>query len=188
MFEKEINKAVEVLKKGGVIVYPTDTIWGIGCDATNEKAVKKIYELKKRQEQKTMIVLICKKESLSKLIEDVPPLAFDLIDSWEKPLTIIYDGAKNLAKNLIREDKSVAVRVSKDEFSRRVIEQLGKPLVSTSANKSGEKAPLFFSEIQEDILTGADYVVNLYHDSMNEVKASTIIRLHNNGNFEVIRP
>ena len=188
MMEKEINNAVKILKKGGVIIYPTDTIWGIGCDATNEKAVKKVYALKKRLEEKTLIILICKKESISNLVDDVPPIAYDLIDSWQKPLTIVYEGAKNLAKNLIRNDKTVAIRVSKDEFSRRVIEKFGKPLVSTSANESGEKTPLFYSEISDSIINGADYVVDLYHDSMNDVKASTIIKLHKDGNFEVLRP
>jgi L-threonylcarbamoyladenylate synthase len=188
MIEQEIDNAVKVLKNGGIIVYPTDTIWGIGCDATNEKAVKKIYALKKRLEEKTMIVLICKKESLEKFVENVPPIAYDLIESWEKPLTIVYDGAKNLASSLIRGDKSVAIRVSRDEYSRKLISKLGKPLISTSANRSGEKAPLFFKEIDKEILDGVDYVVNLYHDSMNEVKASTIIRLHHDGNFEVLRP
>lgn len=188
MMEKEINKAVEVLRKGGIIVYPTDTIWGIGCDATNEKAVKKIYDLKKRLEKKTMIVLICKSESLKKYIDKLPNIAFDLIESWDKPLTIVYDGAMNIAKNLISDDNSVAIRVSKDEFSQKVIDRLGKPLVSTSANKSGEKPPIFFKNIDNEILEGVDHVVNLFHDSLNEVKPSTIIRLHQDGNFEVLRP
>jgi L-threonylcarbamoyladenylate synthase len=185
--EKEINKAIEVLKKGGVIVYPTDTIWGIGCDATNEKAVNKVYKLKKRLEKKTMIVLICKSESISNFVKKVPPIAYDLIESWEKPLTIIYKGAQNLAKNLIREDKTVAIRVSKDEFSQRLIAKYGKPLVSTSANESGEIAPLFYKDIDSNIINGADYVVDLYHNSMNDMKPSTIIKLENDGNFEIIR-
>jgi len=185
--EQEINKAVEVLRKGGIIIYPTDTIWGIGCDATNEKAVKKIYTLKKRLEKKTMIILLCKKDGLDNFVEELPYIAYDLIDSWDKPLTIVYEGAKNLAKNLINTDKTVAIRVSKDEFSQRVIEKLGKPLVSTSANASGNKTPLFFKDIDPIILDGVDYVVDLYHNSMNELKASTIIRLHKDGNFEVLR-
>ena len=188
MMDEEIDKTVEVLKKGGIIVYPTDTIWGIGCDATNEKAVKKIYALKHRLEKKKMIVLICKPESLNKFIDKVPPIAYDLIESWDKPLTIIYSGAMNLAKNLIEDDKSVAIRVSKDEFSQRVIKKLGKPLVSTSANHSGEAAPIFFKSITSEILEGVDYVVDLYHDSLNTVKPSTIIKLLKSGNFEVIRP
>lgn len=185
--EKEIEKAVEVLQKGGIIVYPTDTIWGIGCDATNEKAVKKVYALKKRLEKKTMIVLISESESIKKFVNHVPPIAYDLIDSWEKPLTIIYKGAKNLANNLIHDDKSVAIRVSKDEFSRKLITKFGKPIVSTSANESGEDTPLFFKDIDQNILDGVDYIVDLYHNSMNEMKASTIIKLENDGNFEIIR-
>lgn len=185
--EKEIDKAVEVLKKGGIIIYPTDTIWGIGCDATNEKAVNKVYKLKKRLEKNTMIVLICKTDSLNKFVNQVPPIAFDLIDSWQKPLTIIYHGAKNIAKNLIRNDNTVAIRVSKDDFSRKLIAKFGKPIVSTSANESGEKAPLFFKDIDQNILTGVDYVVELYHNSMNDMKPSTIIKLENDGNFKIIR-
>lgn len=188
MIEKEINKAVEVLQEGGVIVYPTDTIWGIGCDATNEKAVSKIYDLKRRVENKTMIILIHEKESLENYVEEIPPIAYDLIDSWEKPLTIVYEGAKNLAKSLIRDDNTVAIRVSRDEFSQKLIEKLGKPLISTSANESGEPAPLFFRSIEHKILDRVDHVVGIYHDTMNEVKPSTIIRLHKDGNFDVIRP
>jgi L-threonylcarbamoyladenylate synthase len=188
MKEQEIIKTIEVLRKGGVIVYPTDTIWGIGCDATNEKAVRKIYEIKRRLEKKTMIVLVWEKHCIQKFVANVPPIAFDLIDTWQKPLTIVYDGAKNIAKSLIREDKTVAIRVSKDEFSQQVIARFGRPLVSTSANISGDPSPLFFNDIEQSILDQADYVVNLYHDSMNEIKPSTIIRIHENGNFEVLRP
>lgn len=187
MIEKEITKAVDVLRKGGVIIYPTDTIWGIGCDATNEKAVKKIYDIKRRLEEKTMIVLLSDKSELKDYLKTVPPIALDLIDSWKKPLTIVYDGAENLAKNLIRDDNTVAMRISRDEFSQKVIQQLGKPLVSTSANRSGEKAPLFYKSITKEILNSVDHIVNLYHDSMNDVKPSTIIRLYENGNFEVLR-
>ncbi len=185
--EKEIDKAIEVLRKGGIIIYPTDTIWGIGCDATNEKAVNKIYMLKKRLEKKTMIVLICKNESLKNYVSHVPSIAYDLINSWDKPLTIIYKGAKNLTKNLIRDDKTVAIRVSQDEFSQKLIAKFGKPLVSTSANESGYSAPLFFKDIDQNILNGVDYIVNLYHNSINDMKPSTIIKLENDGNFEIIR-
>ena len=185
--EEEIDKALEILKNGGVIVYPTDTIWGIGCDATNEKAVNKVYKLKKRLEKKTMIVLVSKSDELNNFVKIVPPIAFDLIDSWKKPLTIIYKGAQNLAKNLIRSDNTVAIRVSKDEFSQKLIEKFGNPLVSTSANESGENAPLFYKDIEDSILNGVDYVVDLYHNSMNDMKPSTIIKLENDGNFEIIR-
>lgn len=185
--EEELIKAEKVLRKGGIIVYPTDTIWGIGCDATNEKAIKKIYSLKKRLEKKTMIALICKSKNLDNYIKNVPVIAYDLIDNWDKPLTIVFKGAKNLAKNLIRDNDSVAIRVSKDEFSQKLIQKLGKPLVSTSANESGEQAPLFFKDIDKQILDGVDYVVNLYHDSMNEVKPSTIIAINEDGSFDIIR-
>ena len=185
--EEELLNAEKVLRKGGIIVYPTDTIWGIGCDATNEKAIKKIYSLKKRLEKKTMIALICKSENLDKYIDNVPVIAYDLIDNWDRPLTIVFKGAKNLAKNLIRDNNSVAIRVSKDEFSQKLIQKLGKPLVSTSANESGDAAPLFFKDIDKEILNGVDYVVNLYHDSMNEVKPSTIIEISEDGSFDILR-
>lgn len=186
--EVEIKNALEVLKSGGTIIYPTDTIWGIGCDASSEKAVQKVYKLKRRNEDKTMIVLLDDAEKIRKYVKKIPSIAFDLIDSWEKPLTIIYDGAKNLAPNLIREDNSVAIRITKDEFSNRLIKEFGRPIVSTSANISGDSAPLYFNQIRKELLEEADYVVNLYHNSMNEMKASTIIRLDMDGSFEVLRP
>ena len=186
--EVEIKKALEVLKSGGTIIYPTDTIWGIGCDATSERAVQKVYKMKRRNEEKTMIVLLDDAEKIRKYVKKIPPIAFDLINTWEKPLTIIYDGAKNLAPNLIREDLSVAIRITKDEFSNRLIREFGRPIVSTSANISGDSAPLYFNQIRKELLAEADYVVDLYHNSMNEMKASTIIRLDMDGSFEVLRP
>jgi L-threonylcarbamoyladenylate synthase len=185
--DEEIEKSLQVLKQGGIIIYPTDTIWGIGCDATNTKAVRRIYQLKKRQEQKTFIVLLADKNSIPDFVDDVPEIAWDLLESYEKPLTIIYKNAKNLAKNLIRQDKTIAIRVTRDEFSRRLIEEFGKPIVSTSANISGGENPLTFNMISETILNKVDYVVDLYHQSMNEVKPSTIIKFHDNGEFEIIR-
>ena len=185
--EEEIKNAVEVLKKGGVIVYPTDTIWGIGCDATNAKAINKIHKIKRRVEEKTMIVLVSKMETINNYVSEVPETAFDLIETWSKPLTIVYNGAKNLAKNLVRDNDTVAIRVSKDEYSRRLIEAFGKPIVSTSANESGKKSPIFYKDIDSYILDNADYVVNLYHNTMNEVKPSTIIKIENGGSFKIIR-
>lgn len=186
--EADLKNALEVLKKGGTIIYPTDTIWGIGCDATSEKAVQKIYKLKRRNEEKTMIVLIDNPDKLKDYVKEIPEIAYDLIEDWQKPLSIIYQGAKNLAPNLIRDDGSVAIRITKDEFSNRLVKAFGKPIVSSSANISGDITPLYFNQIRKEILKEADYVVNLYHNSMNEMKASTIIKLEMDGSFEVIRP
>lgn len=185
--DEEIEKSLKVLKEGGIIVYPTDTIWGIGCDATNAKAVRRIYQLKKREKHKTFIVLLSDKNSIPDYVENVPDISWDLLDSYQKPLTIIYKNAKNLAKNLIRYDNTIAIRVTRDEFSRRLIEEFGKPIVSTSANFSGDKNPLIFQMISESILKSVDYVVDLYHQSMNEVKPSTIIKFYDHGDFEIIR-
>ncbi len=185
--DEEIKKAVKALKDGSIIVYPTDTIWGIGCDATNNKAVRRIYQLKKRIGHKTFIVLLSDKEQISDYVDDVPEIAWDLLDSYEKPLTIIYNNAKNLAKNLISEDKTIAIRITRDEFSKRLIEEFGKPIVSTSANFSGDFNPLTYNMIAKGILEGVDHVVDLHRKSMNEVKPSTIIRFHENGEFEIIR-
>ena len=186
--EQDIKKATEALKKGGIIIYPTDTIWGIGCDATNEKAVKKIYQIKKREGGKTLIILLDDKEKIKDYVKEVHHCAYDLMDSWEKPLTIIYPGAKNLAKNLIREDGTVAIRITKDPFSKELIKEFGKPIVSTSANFSGDVAPLYYNMISEELIEKADYTVGLFHDSMNEMKASTIIRINDDCSFDVIRP
>ena len=184
--DEEIKKAVKVLKDGGIIVYPTDTIWGIGCDATNAKAIKRIYQLKKRKEKKTFIVLVSDENQITDYVDDVPEIAWDLLKSYDRPLTIIYNNAKNLAKNLIREDNTIAMRVTRDEFSKRLIEDFGKPIVSTSANISGQKTPANFFEISEEILKGVDYVVNLHQSNKNK-NPSTIIKIDLDGKVEVIR-
>ena len=186
--EKEINRCIEVLKKGGTILYPTDTIWGIGCDATNEKAVDKIYRLKKRINIKSLIILLDSAESISKYVKTIPAIAWDLMDSVDKPLTIIYPNAQNLPKNVVADDNSIAIRIVKEEFCIRLIRSFGKPIVSSSANISGEPAPLVFKCVSKEILKGVDYVVNLYQDRLQEVKPSRIIKLNENGEFNIIRP
>jgi len=185
--EEEIKKVLEVLRKGGIIIYPTDTVWGIGCDATNDKAVQKIFRLKKRMSLKAMIVLICKVENIESIVESVPSIAYDLMDSWDKPLTIVYDNPKNLAKKLISADKTIGVRVSKNKFNQELIEQLGHPIVSTSANYSGKPTPLFFNDIDKKLLEEVDYVVDWEREKVTTVKPSTVIRIHPDGNFDVIR-
>lgn len=185
--EKELEKTLKIVAKGGLILYPTDTIWGIGCDATNAKAVKKIYTIKNRIESKNMIILLADYDQLEKYVDFVPPIAADLIQSFNKPLTIIYEGAKKLASNLIADDGTIAIRIVKHEFCRALIRKLGKPLVSTSANFSGTPSPLFFRYIPEQLKTKVDYVVNLEQDVTIANKASTIIKLEKSGKYSVIR-
>ena len=183
----EAIRAFEVLKKGGTILYPTDTIWGIGCDATNEKAVNKIYQIKQRPESKSLIILLNNKESLEKYMEKVPLIAFDLIEQIEKPLTIIYPKAKNLPTNLFTKDGSIAIRITKNDFCSKLIQLLDSPLVSTSANTSGELPPLIFKQVSNYIKSKVDYTVNLSQSEIKEMKASTIIRFINDFEFEVVR-
>ena len=185
--QQEIKKTLDILYAGGIILYPTDTIWGIGCDASNEKAVQKIYEIKKRADSKSMLILIDDATRIPSYVEEMPELAWDLIELSEKPLTIIYSGAKNLAKNLIAEDDSVGIRVSRDEFTQELIRRFKKPIVSTSANISGQPAPAFFDEISEEIKSSVDYVVNHRQDDFTKSTPSGIIKLGVNGEVKVIR-
>lgn len=186
--KNEIKNAIEVLRQGGVILYPTDTIWGLGCDATNEKAVQRIYSIKKRAESKSMLVLIDSDAKLQAYIDVVPEMAWDLIALSDKPLTIIYPGAKNLASNLISEDRTIGIRVTSEVFSKTLCERFRKPIVSTSANISGAKAPPCFKEISPEIIEAVDYVVNFRQDDTTPAKASSIIKLGVGNEIEIIRP
>jgi L-threonylcarbamoyladenylate synthase len=187
LMKDEILKAFEVLKKGGVILYPTDTVWGLGCDATKSKAVDKIFRIKKRPEKKSLILLLDQYEKLYQYVDDVPEIAFDLMNSIKTPLTIVYPHAKNIAKNLITEEGSLAIRVVKDEFCRKLISLLNKPLVSTSANISGQPTPLIFNKISPEILKNVDYVVNYAQTRIDQVKPSTIIKFNEKGEYEIVR-
>lgn len=184
---EDIKKACEVMAAGGIILYPTDTIWGIGCDATNEKAVQRIYELKRRADNKAMLVLMDSEAKLNMYVSDVPDIAWDLISVSDKPLTIIYSSAKNLATNLLAADGSVGIRITSEEFSRKLCERFRKPLVSTSANVSGDPSPTNFSEISEEIKAGVDYIVNYRQDDMSKAAPSGIIKLGEGGLVQVIR-
>jgi L-threonylcarbamoyladenylate synthase len=186
--EQEIQKCFEVLNKGGTILYPTDTIWGIGCDATNFRAVEKIYKVKKRLETKSLIILVDDPAKIERYVKEIPAITWDLMKNVEKPLTIIYPNARNLPKNVVGEDNSIAIRVARNEFCTRLIREFGKPIVSSSANVSGEPAPLVFRCVSENIKKSVDYVVNLYQDVLQEVKPSRIIKLKENGEFNIIRP
>ncbi|MFD2541140.1 L-threonylcarbamoyladenylate synthase [Lacinutrix gracilariae] len=183
---QEIKKTIEVLKQGGIILYPTDTVWGIGCDATNAEAVAKIYKLKKRIETKAMICLVADDRMLKKYVKTVPDAAQSIFDIAEEPITIIYDDAQNLAPNLIAEDKTIAIRIPDDEFCYQICRKLNGAIVSTSANISGAPTPKSFKEISQEIIKGVDYVVNLHHEK-KATKPSSIIKLSRDGVVKVIR-
>ena len=183
----DIDKSIEILNVGGVILYPTDTIWGIGCDATNEKAVERIYRIKKRCDQKSMLVLLDNPNKIPSYINEMPKLAWDLIDLSETPLTIIYSGAKNLAPNLIAQDGSIGIRISNNEFNQRLIHKFKKPLVSTSANISGSNSPQHFGDISRKIIDTVDYVVEWKQDDFTKSMPSSIIKLEPNGEIQIIR-
>ena len=184
---EDIKKACEVMNKGGVILYPTDTIWGIGCDATNEEAVKRVYEIKKRADSKAMLVLVDNAVKVDFYVNQAPEVAFDLIELSTKPLTIIYDDAKNLAPNLIAEDGSIGIRVTSEEFSNQLCFRFRKAIVSTSANVSGEPSPASFADISEEIKQAVDYIVQSRQDEKTSSKSSSIIKLGKGGQVKVIR-
>jgi len=173
----EIKKALDILRAGGIILYPTDTVWSIGCDATNEEAVKRIYELKKCSDNESMSVLVDNAGKIQSYVEEMPDMAWELIEMSEKPLTIIYLNVKNLAKNLIAEDGSVGIRVTNEVFSKTLCERFRKPIVFTSANVSDEKFPKSFTEISEEIINGVDYVVDFRRNDKTKAKSASIIKL-----------
>ena len=184
---EEIKKACQVMREGGVILYPTDTIWGIGCDATNEEAVRRVYEIKRRADSKAMLVLVDSAVKVDFYVQDVPEVAWDLIELADKPLTIIYSGARNLAPNLLAEDGSVGIRVTGEEFSNRLCQQFRKAIVSTSANVSGQPSPQNFSEISEEIKSAVDYIVDYRREETTQAKPSSIIKLDKGGVIKIIR-
>lgn len=186
--QTEIKKTIEVLKKGGTILYPTDTVWGIGCDATNSKAVAKVFSLKSRKENKSLIILLDSVDKIKNYVQNYPEQASDLIDSYHKPLTIVFSGAKNLAKNLIAEDGTIAIRIIKHEFCNKLIKGFGKPLVSTSANVSGTTTPAVFRDITDFIKSHVNHVVNVEQDNLQPSTPSTVIKMDQTGNYEILRP
>jgi L-threonylcarbamoyladenylate synthase len=182
----EVHKAYEVIQNGGIILYPTDTVWGIGCDATNAEAVKKIYALKQREESKSMIVLMNGEKMMYNVFKDIPETAWQILDLSEKPTTLILDNPRNVAVNIIADDKTLGVRLVKEPFCFKLMERMKKPLVSTSANISGMFAPKSFKEIASEIIKGVDYVVNLHHEKICD-KPSTIIKLSLDNQVKIIR-
>ena len=182
----DLREAVEVLKKGGIILYPTDTIWGIGCDASNSEAVKRIFALKERADAKAMLSLVGSEGQLQRTVNDIPEVAWELMDAAVKPLTIIYDHPVGLAPELLAPDGSAGIRITSEPFSRALCERLRRPVVSTSANKSGQPSPASFSDISPEIIDGVDYVVRFKRDRKGG-SASNIIKLGEAGRVKVIR-
>ena len=186
-FEEDILNSLKVLREGGLILYPTDTIWGIGCDATNEKAVQRIYALKKRADKKSMIVLVGVDRDILKYVVQPDLRIFDYLEQIKKPTTIIYEGAIGVAPNLIAGDGTLGIRICKEEFCKHLIRRFRKPIVSTSANISGKPSPKTFSEIEAEIKNGVDYVVRYRQDDTIEAHPSSVIKLNKNGTITTIR-
>ncbi|MDE6300685.1 MAG: threonylcarbamoyl-AMP synthase [Muribaculaceae bacterium] len=184
---QDITRAVETMRRGGVILYPTDTIWGIGCDARNSGAVAKVYEIKRRADAKALITLVGSLAALDSVVENVPEVAEQLIDVSVDPITIIYDRGRNVAPNLTAEDGSLAVRLTREEFSAALCRAMRGPVVSTSANISGQPAPMSFNEIAPEILEAVDYVCTSRRDEAPSTKPSTIIKISDGGLFKIIR-
>ena len=181
-----MEKIIDILKSGGTILYPTDTIWGIGCDATHVEAINKIFEIKKRDKTKSLIILVENEKRLQDLV-DVPEMAWQIIDVSEKPITLVYDNPRNLPKELLAEDGSVGIRVVKDDFCKKLISKLNKPLVSTSANFSGDKSPMKFSDISQEIIEAVDYAVEEHRESVSDFSGSSIIRIWSDNRIKIIR-
>ena len=184
---EDIARACDVMRKGGVILYPTDTVWGIGCDATNEAAVRRIFDIKRRADAKAMLVLVDSANRVSLYARDVPDVAWDLIELSERPLTLIYDGARNLAPSLIAEDGSIGIRATKEPFSRHLCYRFSKAIVSTSANISGQPAAAVFDDISDEIRSAVDYVCTSHRNEKAPQKPSSIIKISANGEFRIIR-
>lgn len=186
-FETDIEKCLQVLKNGGLILYPTDTVWGIGCDATNEKAVERVYALKKRPDEKAMIVLMADEREVLQYVASPDLQVFDYLQETKKPTTVIYGGAIGLADNLVAQDGSIAIRICNEEFCRHLIKRFRKPVVSTSANISGKPTAKIFTDIEDEIKDGVDYVVNYRQDDKTIAAPSSVIKW-DNGKLEVLRP
>ena len=184
---EDINQALETLKSGGLILYPTDTIWGIGCDATNAEAVEKVFALKGRDKSKSMLILLHNDNQLASYVKDIPEVAYELIEATERPMTIIYSGAKNLAANAIADDGSIGIRVVNHPFCQQLLQRFRKPIISTSANLSGQPSATNFDEIAEEIKDGVDYVVKFGQRELSKGKPSIIMKLDPSGKFEFIR-
>jgi L-threonylcarbamoyladenylate synthase len=187
IFDEDIRNSLKILKEGGVILYPTDTIWGLGCDATNNEAVEQIFSIKSRNDSKSLVILVDSEAMLGRYVKDIPEIALDLIEVSETPITIIYPKAKNLASAVPAEDGSVGIRVCMDEFCNELIGRFRKPLVSTSANISGEPSPSHFMEISDKIIQAVDYVVEYKREDRQKRLPSPVIKIEHNGVIKIIR-
>lgn len=187
IFDEDIINAVKTLKEGGIILYPTDTVWGLGCDATNDLAVEKIFRIKKRKETRSLVLLVDGMGMLQHYVIEIPEIAFELIEVSDTPLTIIYPVGKNLPTGVCGEDGSIGIRICMDEFCRKLIRMFRKPIVSTSANISGKPASSVFDEIEEVIINSADFVVKYRQDDLSKHRVSPVIRVEQNGVIKIIR-
>lgn len=186
-FEDDIKECLNVLRKGGIILYPTDTIWGLGCDPSNESAVKRIFEIKAREENKSLIILTDGLSMTERYVKEIPEIIYELANVSDEPLTIIYPEGKNLAKGVCAEDGSIAVRICNDEFCSELITRFRKPIISTSANFSGKPSPGNFSEIEENMIGNVDYVVDYRQNDRGKHNASPVIKINRDGTFQIIR-
>ncbi|MBO5780035.1 MAG: threonylcarbamoyl-AMP synthase [Muribaculaceae bacterium] len=186
-FKEDIEKACEVLRQGGVILYPTDTVWGIGCDATNAEAVERVYRIKQRDDSKALVILLGDRRDLWRYVDDVPEIAEQLLDVTVRPTTIIYDHARNIARNAVAEDGSVAIRVTDESFSRALCRRFRRPLVSTSANISGKPTPATFSRIPDEIKQQVDYIVEARRNDTTPARPSIIMKISSDSTFKIIR-
>jgi L-threonylcarbamoyladenylate synthase len=186
--EQDIQECLQALRTGGIILYPTDTVWGIGCDATNANAVEKIFQLKRRPDEKAMIVLAAEERDVLKYVANTDLRVFDYLQQNSKPVTVVYDGAIGLADNLVGKDGSIAIRICKDSFCRHLIKRFQKPIVSTSANKSGQPTPRIFSEIDAEIINTVDYVVKYRQDDKTISAPSSVIKWNKDATVTILRP
>ncbi|MBS1607214.1 MAG: threonylcarbamoyl-AMP synthase [Bacteroidetes bacterium] len=187
-FESDIKEAVTVLETGGLILYPTDTIWGIGCDATNEEAVEKVFALKKRAEEKSLIILVAEERDILKYVASPDLRVLDYLKTTIKPTTVIYDNAIGIASNILSREGSVGIRICRDEFCRHLIKRFRKPVVSTSANISGSPSPAIFNDISEEIKKGVDYTVRYRQNDITIAAPSSVVKWNNDGSVTVLRP
>jgi L-threonylcarbamoyladenylate synthase len=183
----EINKALQTIEDGGIILYPTDTIWGIGCDATNAAAIKKIYELKQRDDSKSLIILLAEAKDIFQYVANPHPDIVHIVSAFDRPTTVIYEQAIGLPDNLVSKDGSIAIRIIKDPFCKSLIKRLRKPLISTSANISGKPTPQTFDQIENIIKNGVDYIVDHRKEEQNDVPPSRILKILSDGSINVIR-
>ena len=186
-FEIDVEQSLDVLRKGGVILYPTDTIWGLGCDATNTEAVKRIYQIKQREDTKSLIILVADEREILQYVAAPDLGVFDFIEQQSRPTTIIFENAVGLPDNLVAQDRSIAIRIVRDEFCRHLVKRLRRPLVSTSANISGQPSPPFFKAVSDEIKNAVDYIVQWRRADEIPAQPSQIIRWNNDGSFEFIR-